>query len=251
MKTYHILNGDALKEQFPDSVAGDLLVARECLVDGVVKSASLEELYQVRAKFLFEAYDNPMEEYQNKTVTEFEKIKSIPNGSEINLWFEDDLFCQVNFWFVSYLLNRFTSHCKVYLVRPEVHTSYGFAALNQGELEQVLGNRTPIDQLNKLSELWEFFRDGALEQLENMGKELGTSFPHISTAIQAHVDQIPSNENPGRPMIALQEIMQELATTEFAPVFKKFNQRESIYGFGDLQVKRLFDQLLAGDHKVS
>jgi len=35
-KQYHILNGDALKEQFPDRIKGKIIIARECLVDGNV-----------------------------------------------------------------------------------------------------------------------------------------------------------------------------------------------------------------------
>jgi hypothetical protein len=37
--------------------------------------------------------------------------------------------------------------------------------------------------------------------------------------------------------------MEDLETDEFGPVFKEFNKRESIYGFGDLQVKRIFDEI--------
>ena len=42
---------------------------------------------------------------KNKLVSEFEKIQNIEEGVDINLWFEDDLFCQVNFWFVISLLS--------------------------------------------------------------------------------------------------------------------------------------------------
>jgi len=38
--------------------------------------------------------------------------------------------------------------------------------------------------------------------------------------------------------------MKELETQDFGPVFREFTKRESIYGYGDLQVKRLFDELL-------
>ncbi|WP_211277476.1 hypothetical protein [Nonlabens spongiae] len=38
---YHILNGDALKEQFPKTIPGKIIVGRECLVDGPVQGDSL------------------------------------------------------------------------------------------------------------------------------------------------------------------------------------------------------------------
>ena len=51
-------------------------------------------------------------------------------------------------------------------------------------------------------------------------------------------------QNAGRPIQSLITIMKELDTEEFGPVFREFNKRESIYGFGDLQVKRLFDEII-------
>ena len=42
---------------------------------------------------------------------------------------------------------------------------------------------------------------------------------------------------------SLKQIISELKTHEFDPVFKEFCQREAIYGLGDLQVKRMFDKI--------
>jgi hypothetical protein len=68
-------------------------------------------------------------------------------------------------------------------------------------------------------------------------------YPFISTAIKAHVARIPSESNLGQPAQTLLQILGELGTEEFGPVFQEFSKRESIYGFGDLQVKRLLDEL--------
>ena len=247
MKTYHILNGDALREQFPNTLKGNVLVARECLVDGDVKSQTLEELFQVRAKYLSETYgDITVEDYQNQTVKEFEKIKAIPDGSEINLWFEDDLFCQVNCWFVCHVLMQLVKEADVFLIRPKVHTPYGFAALDQPGLVQVHTDKVRIDGLRRLAGLWEAYRAGDLDELVKIGQELQAAFPFIPAAIQAHLDRLPKEGSLGRPKESLKQIINELQTKEFGRVFKEFNQRESIYGFGDLQVKRLFDEVLVG-----
>ena len=37
--------------------------------------------------------------------------------------------------------------------------------------------------------------------------------------------------------------MKELDTKDFGTIFKEFNRRESIYGFGDVQVRRLFNSI--------
>jgi len=246
-KQYHILNGDSLKDQFPKGIEGEIIVARECLVDGDVKSNSLEELFAIRAKFIAELYgDYSIRNYYTDSVSEFEKIKRIPKRSTINLWFEDDLFCQVNFWFVAYLLFNFVQDVKVFLIRPDVHTPFGFGGLNKSELEQVFKKRIQLDKLYEIASLWEFYKNGDLKNLLHTAVKLNDSFPFIHTAFEAHIARIPDENSIGRPAQTLLNIMDELETEEFGPVFKEFNKRESIYGFGDLQVKRLLAEIKSG-----
>ena len=51
-KNYHILNGDSLHGHFPEQIKGDVLIMRECLVDGDVQGAELEDLFSVREAFI-------------------------------------------------------------------------------------------------------------------------------------------------------------------------------------------------------
>jgi hypothetical protein len=245
---FHILNGDALKQQFPKQLAGDLIVARECLVDGDVQADSLDELFQVRSAFISDFYgDYTKAAYYADSVAEFEKIQRIPKHSEVNLWFEDDLFCQVNFWFVAYLLDRFVSDSSVFLIRPQEHTPYGFGGLNKSELINAYERRTPITEIGKFSALWKCYQEDDIEDLLTTAKDLSAHFPFVQNAAEAHLARIPTENNPGRPVQSLLEIMDELGTTDFGLIFKEFNKREAIYGFGDLQVKRLLDGLLNKD----
>lgn len=92
-KQFHILNGDSLKEILPANIQGEMIVARECLIDGNVEGKSLDDFFATRAKFISDNYEgSSKQDYYNKTVIEFQKIQAIPQESEINLWFEDDLF---------------------------------------------------------------------------------------------------------------------------------------------------------------
>jgi len=92
-KQYHILNGDSLNQQFPASISGEIIIARECLVDGNIEGETLADFYLSRAKFIEKLLnENNTDFYFRKSVVEFQKIQNIPEKSEINLWFEDDLF---------------------------------------------------------------------------------------------------------------------------------------------------------------
>ena len=243
-KQYHILNGDALKQQFPKNIHGEIIVARECLVDGPINGNNLEELFKTRAKFISDNYHGYIEQdYYQKTVPEFNKIKDITNPAEINLWFEDDLFCQVNFWFTVNLLINSKKKNSIFLIRPITHTRYGFGGLNKTELVSVFENRIELTQLDKIALLWEFYQKNNTDKLLLVAQELESNYSFILPAVKAHLERIPTDGNLGRPSQSLIDIMKDLNTQKFEPVFKEFCIRESIYGYGDLQVKRLLDEI--------
>ncbi len=242
-KTYHILNGDALKEQFPSDIAGEKIVARLCLVDGPVEGATTEELFSVRAKFIAESYPGFTEADYFNYAEETRSIKEIPENSTINLWFEDDLFCQVNFWFILDFINKDKNYT-LNLVRPMKHSEYAFGGMNEGELNQALENKIQITDADQkiLKQFWKSYQENDLLELLMLAQDVKEKFPFLIPAIYAHLDRL---SNPSRPKTVLMEIMKDLNTDKFGSVFQAFSKKESIYGFGDLQVKRMYDEIIA------
>jgi hypothetical protein len=170
-------------------------------------------------------------------------MQNISDNSDINLWFEDDLFCQVNFWFVINLLKKSHSNFQFFLIRPKSHSQYGFGGLNKSELISIFENKLELTELDKLARLWDYYRINDTKKLIELSNHLKNSYPFIFAAVEAHIERIPTDGELGRPGQSLLQIMKELETDEFEPVFNEFNKRESIYGFGDFQVKRIFDEL--------
>ena len=244
-KQYHILNGDALKDQFPTTITGATIIARECLVDGPVEGKHLEELYTTRASYLSQTYGGTIQDYSDQTVVEFQKILNLEENADVYLWFEDDLFCQVNFWFVLYLLQQKNRNNSIYLVRPPAHSSYVVGGLSEPELISCLKNRVLLAEAEKMAQLWILYQKGDTHELLALANEFKDQYPFILEAVNAYNDSIPANGNPGRPTTSLVSIMRDLKTQNFGKVFQEFTKRESIYGFGDLQVKRLFDDILS------
>lgn len=240
---YHILNGDALKEQFPADLPGDIIVLRECLIDGPVHGKTPDEFYKVRAKFISELDSGiPEGAYYDRTVTELEKVSAIPDNSDVTLWFEDDLFCQVNFWFaVSLLLQK---SIQLFLVRPPFHNRYGFGGLDNDALKVAFKERFAITEPSKIAKLWETYKANDSMNLLQLARELESKYPFIKNAVQAHIHRQPQGDFPGRPKASLKAIMSELQTNNFGTIFQEFCKRESIYGYGDLQVKRLLDEVV-------
>ena len=114
---FNILNGDALAYSFPETkIEGEIIVVREGLMDGDLSGNNLQDFWQSRAQYVGATES----EYYSNVVREFEKIINAPDGSEFNLWFEYDLFCQVNMWFVISMINSLPIKKKVFAV----YTSY-------------------------------------------------------------------------------------------------------------------------------
>ena len=235
---YHILNGDALREQFPAEIPGERIVFRECLVDGPVKPKPGQELWRLRAEFIHSSYpDASFQDYEKYSYQEILKIKSIPEDSKIYCWFEEDLFCQVNLWFVfNYLKNH---PGEVFLILPYPDSPYHFSRLGKEDLIESFEKKAhPISQRERtvLGDLWIHFQDENVFEALHIASQFTERFPFLKAAVEAWRDMIPLGDYPGKPMATLKEIDRELNTEDFGQVFREFQKRLPIYGFGDTQV---------------
>jgi len=249
MTQIHILNGDSLKYQFPKGINGKIVIMRECLVDGDVQGNDLNEFFVNRANFV-ESYDEvPKGTYIETSVPELEKIAALGQEQKqektIYCWFEEDLFCQVNFWFVLYLLAKQPNLNKLYFVRPKQGSEYSFGHMNKEELQASFNQSTLISlsELSILVKLWPCYQQRRFNEMLQLCQLLPSQWQFLQLAIHAQIDRAPDDSGYGRPERSLLKIMKELETVSFGSVFQEFVKREAIYSFGDLHVKRMFDHL--------
>ena len=239
----HVLPGDALAEDFRRTgIDGAIVVCRECLVDGAVRAADLEEFWRTRAEFIGESYGEEEERYLADVRGEFERLESLAaKNAEVSLWFEYELFCQVNFWFCLYLLRD--SEAKIFRVAPVVRGAgeiwKGFGGLNVDELQRCYAGRIELTAADRRlgAELWLAFQNSDHEALERLSAAESESFPYLKEVCRAAI------EKSSRPRRVLDEIIAE-GKTEFAQIFPEFSARAGVYGYGDSQVKRI---LAVGD----
>lgn len=101
MNRLHVLNGDATAYKFKASgIEEDFLVWREALSEGPVCPFQSEEAFwNLRAAFIHRSYGENRAVYEKKVISEFARLKEAARYDEITLWFEHDLFCQVNLLF--------------------------------------------------------------------------------------------------------------------------------------------------------
>jgi hypothetical protein len=248
MRRIALLNGDCLAEQLKDAeLLVERIVFREALVVGPVGGATWEEFWETRIEFLTKQYGATALEVQEKTVAELEKIRSLADGVELSLWFEDDLFCQVNLWFILSLLADKPT-LRVFRVFPPEAPSEnrwrGFADASPEELEQAYRTKVLFSNqdMGLGKSLWEAYRKHDWDALKILSRHPSSCFSNLEEVCQAQLDRFPTHQSLGRPEQLIQEILAS-GIIDFPSLFAEFSRRAGIYGFGDLQVRELLDSI--------
>lgn len=234
MADIHILNGDCLANQLVNSVIGKQIVFRECLIEGPISSLSTAMFWRERSRFISNTYNVSEEEYYLRTIKEFNQIFDHVEKSKIYLWFDDDLFCQLNMWFIISQLSE--SKHSVFRVFPSIKTKNqwdGFSKLNSEELMACLETAVKVSEreMKSIQALWNNLQQQKFTKIHSYQGRCSTVIRHFEAIIQAYTEQITVN----RPLKTLQTILNNEKKT-FQEVFTEFNKTEGIYGMGDSQV---------------
>ena len=247
MKKYLILNGDCLAEQLKATkINQDFIICRECLIDGNVSADNLSEFWEVRAEFISDTFG--ADDYFQKVVEELTKVQHLPEGSEVCLWFENDLFCQTNMWFVLSLLSK-QPDLRLFRVFPVIEDESdiwkGFGATTSETLEKAYKQRVAFQaqDIELGVKLWEAYQSQDFVKLKELSEQNSDCFQYLEEVCAAHIERFPKDSSLGRPERVIKKIIAG-KPKDFQEVFAEFSIREGIYGFGDLQVKEIFERLI-------
>ncbi|MGB3073741.1 MAG: DUF1835 domain-containing protein [Chitinophagales bacterium] len=236
---YHILNGDALADKFPQKeIPGQIIVIREAFIEGPLSDDFSKEYWAERAAFVSTAYDAEEGEYATQFLSQLKLMDVIQQGGEVYLWFEDDLFCQANMWFaVKYISSK--AEAKFFRVFPKedrIHWS-GFGRAEAQDLivcfeESKAFNESDVVLSNSL---WNAYVENDEEKLQSLSLIVSKGFRFLPDVISAHLERTPKDGSYGRPEQTIIEILNQ-GKTNFYEICDAFWEKNAIYGFGDLQV---------------
>ncbi len=237
----HVLAGESLVEQFEKTeIGGEVVVCRECFVDGDLEADTLEEFWEKRERYLSENSQKEPGFYEEKVKDEFIRLWNLSDRNDVNLWFENELFCQVNLWFCLWLLRN--TEARFNVIYPPFTADEdvwkGFAHYDIEALKEGYGSKVSFshDDIYLGVQLWEAYQKRDFEKLLSLAETDSKCFPKLKEVCEA------AAEIETRPKATLKKII-DGGKTEFGEAFKEFSEIEAIYGFGDLQVKRIFDEL--------
>ena len=197
----HVANGTCTTNVIEAAgIPGTRSIWADPLYEGPVPSGSSdEELIEVRGRFLAgpaeDALVDPVNDLRNWRRT----IAAHDSYDELVLWFEHDLFDQLNLIQVlSWIRTRVPAAKSVSLVcigsfpgRPGFK---GFGELSPGELAPLFGTRRAVRDAEYIlaERAWQSFRQATPEALDHLRHEDTSALPYLAPALERFLQEYPS-----------------------------------------------------------
>lgn len=251
-KLIHVLNGDGMANAFKESAIpyDEIVIWREGFALGPVDNDILQPENITRRKLFWETYSNIEEnlpDYYKFALPELVKVASIEN-STIFLWFEHDLFCQINLLFALSLI-RTGNH--VFAISTDSFPGFddfkGYGQLNPDQLISVFNSNSVQLGIEEITFANQVLINYTEKTPLNLQILLQTQFPeHLSLlkpALSSHLKRFPSTYNGlGIHEHSFLEMIHESNPTK-QELVKESLLSDSVFGFGDLEFFKILENL--------
>lgn len=251
-KTLHLLNGDSTREILEQTdISGDHCVWRDVLSDGpAIPDVGSESYWDTRADYMSRAFTISREEFAEKAQAEFKKLEAFADYDEVVLWFEYDLFCQVNMMAVLHWFNQQErGDTKVSLICVGREEGYeklvGLGELPPDRYPDLFNRRRIMGSadFSFATDVYEAWCSADPTDLETYILLPSNEFPYLSDALQSHFKRFPSSQT------GLTEIEQKIVeliyegVNEERRIVGSLLRWQAFYGFGDLQFFQVLERL--------
>jgi hypothetical protein len=230
-----LLNGEATLAVFPPKLPGERAVWRDIMVEGPAVDDGAE-----RGAWLAPWLGVAPEEYQQRW-REGQALLTRAGGDDVVLWFEQDLFCAVNLWFV---VARLPLRTPLWLVFPPLSAPCaGLATLPASELTELFESRRRLDRdaRGEADRLWRAYAAADPTVLARTRSPL----TFADDAIRLHLGRFPSaahglNETETATLRAL-----VAGPRPFAELFRDVTHAPAHHrhGMGDVQYAAIVREL--------
>lgn len=241
----HITNGDSTTQYLKKlNIPGHFITWREMLCEGKTEvKVGSEHFWKSRFDFLKRSYRVTKKQFIDLTLKEYRNLCNQKSQEEIVLWFEYDLFCQVNMLAVISWLKRYRRGRKVSLVcSGEVKGSkkmFGLSELSEKQIHTYYKNKIELtqDDIEYADYVWQLYCSNNPLQLLNVYKyQPSSTFKYLTDSLLAHLQRFPSI---GNGLNSIENHVLTVASTNQLSskdqLVGKLLKEQEVYGFGDIQ----------------
>lgn len=249
----HITNGDTTTNYLKKlNFSGEFITWREMLCEGkTTPDVGSESFWKNRYDFFKTSYKVSKQKFIDYTVKEYRSLCNKKDQNEIVLWFEYDLFCQINMIAVISWLKRYRKGHNISLVCSgkvgNYKNMFGLCELNEKQIHNHYNNRIELNQddIEYADYIWQLYCSDSPLRLETIYKiNPNSPFQYLASAIEAHLQRFPSIEN------GLNKIENKILDTAIhkkpaskQELIKHLLKEQNVYGFGDIQYENKITEL--------
>lgn len=249
----HITNGDCTTNYLQKlKFTGEFITWREMLCEGkTTTDVGSEVFWKNRFEFFKTSYKVSKQKFINYTVKEYRNLCNKKEQKEIVLWFEHDLFCQINMIAVISWLKRFRKGYDISLVcSGKIKGSskmHSLPELSEEQINEHYKNKIELtqDDIEYADYIWQLYCSESPLRLEAVHKFNPMSpFQYLASALELHLKRYPSIEN-GLNIIE-NRILKTANKHQFnykGELVTQLLKDQETYGFGDLQYDHRIDRL--------
>lgn len=231
-------------------IPGEYISWREDLSTGRATDDGLqsrESWLDLRAEALTTAYELDAGQCRDELGAQEKWLDASLAGDEIVLWFEYDMFCQIN---LVYLLNWYERHSdrlplvSIPTIVPLLEK--GLGTLEAKDLSELFRDRAPVSPtLRGLGHLiWRAYSSSDPAGLVDLLNSDENELPYLQRSLLCHLSRFPSVENGlNRVEIVGLELVAS-GKGSFGELFREFRKSEGAYGFGDDQLFNVLERMV-------
>lgn len=250
--TIHILNGDSTLQIFKQTnIEGETLIWREVLSEGPVNiDFNSDSFWREREAYMTHKFSIEKEAYATEVRKPFEEFNNQLNGfDEVVLWFEYDLFCQINMMTLIHWLGKERAPGQtISLVcagkMDDSGKLYGLGELSPIQLEALYAKKLKLNtrEFEFATDVYAAYCSPEVDELFTFTIMPSDEFWYISDALKAHFKRFPYTTDG---LTEIEQKILELAseTDNQRELVGKLLRWQTYYGFGDLQYFDILNSL--------
>lgn len=250
-KTLHITNGDGFTEVLRNlDISGDIITWREMLCEGkTTHEVGSENFWRQRYEYLNRAYKVTKDTFINRTLKEYRNLCNQKSQEDIVLWFDKDLFCQINMIAVLSWIKKNRANANIYLVGSELEKDTigpALSSMDKTTLEKLYQEKLLLtkDDIEYGDYVWQLYCENSPIRIQSAIKQNNSQLQYLSNVIQTHLHRFPSLKN------GLNELENKMLSKTFNQDIKSKDQLvdamlkdPGYYGYGDIQYFKMASKL--------
>ena len=248
----HITNGDSFTNRLKKlNLDGEIITWREMLCEGkTLNQVGSESFWKTRYEFLHKNYKVSKSWFVEKTLKEYRSLCNHKKEDQIVLWFEYDLFCQVNMLAVISWLKTHRKYAQISLVcsgkEGKTDKLYALNELTDAKLLKLYKDKTilALDDIEYADYVWQLYCSDNPIRLENVSDFNSYQFDYLGEAVKNHLMRFPSIKNGlNRMENNILQLAVDKKPTSKKALLGTILQNQQGLGFGDSQYDRAINRL--------